>query len=309
MGTLEKEKLRRGLWSPEEDQKLIKYITKHGHGCWTQVSKQAGLERCGKSCRLRWINYLRPGLKRGEFSLQEERMIIEMHALLGNRWSRIASQLPGRTDNEIKNFWNSCLKKKLKQVGAATQDVGLNNNNTLDEKTTFMAWNSDELMANSKYSDAKALELSSLPKLLFSEWIEEVPSSSSISRDENKTSSYNIDEMFVPRHQNSDQNIDSHYTLPAVQAGNYRCIQGSILSQYYGSDKLLSESLMWEGIPSMTVNPVFTKEEMHQMNSEDVLSVGTSTISRDNVCDYRATSAEDQSDLRNLGIAMIRDFH
>ena len=77
----------------------------------------AGLERCGKSCRLRWINYLRPDLKRGTFSPEEENLIIQLHSLLGNRWSQIAAQLPGRTDNEIKNLWNSCLKKKLRQRG------------------------------------------------------------------------------------------------------------------------------------------------------------------------------------------------
>ncbi|GKU90518.1 hypothetical protein SLEP1_g4506 [Rubroshorea leprosula] len=112
-----KQKLRKGLWSPEEDEKLLRHITKYGHGCWSSVPKQAGLQRCGKSCRLRWINYLRPDLKRGTFSQEEEDLIIELHALLGNRWSQIASQLPGRTDNEIKNLWNSCLKKKLRQKG------------------------------------------------------------------------------------------------------------------------------------------------------------------------------------------------
>ncbi|KAF7818037.1 transcription factor MYB61 [Senna tora] len=112
-----KQKLRKGLWSPEEDEKLLNYITKHGHGCWSSVPKLAGLQRCGKSCRLRWINYLRPDLKRGAFSQQEENLIIELHAVLGNRWSQIAAQLPGRTDNEIKNLWNSCLKKKLRQRG------------------------------------------------------------------------------------------------------------------------------------------------------------------------------------------------
>ncbi|XP_062005365.1 transcription factor MYB61-like [Rosa rugosa] len=112
-----KQKLRKGLWSPEEDEKLLNYITKHGHGCWSSVPKLAGLQRCGKSCRLRWINYLRPDLKRGPFSQQEENLIIELHAVLGNRWSQIAAQLPGRTDNEIKNLWNSCIKKKLRQRG------------------------------------------------------------------------------------------------------------------------------------------------------------------------------------------------
>ncbi|KAI4301609.1 hypothetical protein L6164_034870 [Bauhinia variegata] len=112
-----KQKLRKGLWSPEEDEKLLRHITKYGHGCWSSVPKQAGLQRCGKSCRLRWINYLRPDLKRGTFSQEEENIIIELHAVLGNRWSQIAAQLPGRTDNEIKNLWNSCLKKKLRQRG------------------------------------------------------------------------------------------------------------------------------------------------------------------------------------------------
>ncbi|URE28679.1 hypothetical protein MUK42_18300 [Musa troglodytarum] len=112
-----KQKLRKGLWSPEEDDKLIKHITQFGHGCWSSVPKQAGLQRCGKSCRLRWINYLRPDLKRGTFSQQEEDLIVELHAVLGNRWSKIATHLPGRTDNEIKNLWNSCIKKKLRQRG------------------------------------------------------------------------------------------------------------------------------------------------------------------------------------------------
>ncbi|CAL4901993.1 unnamed protein product [Urochloa decumbens] len=110
-------KLRKGLWSPEEDEKLYNHIIRHGVGCWSSVPKLAGLQRCGKSCRLRWINYLRPDLKRGSFSQQEEDLILALHEILGNRWSQIASHLPGRTDNEIKNFWNSCLKKKLRQRG------------------------------------------------------------------------------------------------------------------------------------------------------------------------------------------------
>ncbi|WVZ99452.1 hypothetical protein U9M48_044747 [Paspalum notatum var. saurae] len=125
-------KLRKGLWSPEEDEKLYNHIIRHGVGCWSSVPKLAGKHacstvlsypslyrrpRCGKSCRLRWINYLRPDLKRGSFSQQEEDLILALHEILGNRWSQIASHLPGRTDNEIKNFWNSCLKKKLRQRG------------------------------------------------------------------------------------------------------------------------------------------------------------------------------------------------
>ncbi|XP_074584891.1 transcription factor MYB86-like [Curcuma longa] len=112
-----KQKLRKGLWSPDEDAKLVDHITRHGHGCWSSVPKLAGLQRCGKSCRLRWINYLRPDLKRGTFSQKEEDLIVHLHESLGNKWSQIAAGLPGRTDNEIKNYWNSCMKKKLKQRG------------------------------------------------------------------------------------------------------------------------------------------------------------------------------------------------
>ncbi|CAM6128705.1 unnamed protein product [Calypogeia fissa] len=113
----EKVGLNRGPWTREEDLKLTEYITKHGEGCWRTLPKSAGLLRCGKSCRLRWINYLRPDLKRGNISEEEDQLIITLHTLLGNRWSLIAGRLPGRTDNEIKNYWNTHLKKKLRSMG------------------------------------------------------------------------------------------------------------------------------------------------------------------------------------------------
>ncbi|TVU05760.1 hypothetical protein EJB05_48942 [Eragrostis curvula] len=113
----EKIGLKKGPWTPEEDQKLLAYIEEHGHGSWRALPAKAGLQRCGKSCRLRWTNYLRPDIKRGKFSLQEEQTIIQLHALLGNRWSAIATHLPKRTDNEIKNYWNTHLKKRLAKMG------------------------------------------------------------------------------------------------------------------------------------------------------------------------------------------------
>ncbi|KAM3379898.1 myb-related protein like [Capsicum galapagoense] len=112
-----KEGLRKGPWSTKEDLLLTNYIKENGEGQWRNLPNKAGLLRCGKSCRLRWMNYLRPGIKRGNFSQDEDDLIIRLHSLLGNRWSLISGRLPGRTDNEIKNYWNTHLIKKLKIGG------------------------------------------------------------------------------------------------------------------------------------------------------------------------------------------------
>ncbi|KAE8725409.1 Transcription repressor MYB6 [Hibiscus syriacus] len=117
----EKEHTNKGAWTKEEDEQLINYIKLHGEGCWRSLPKAAGLLRCGKSCRLRWINYLRPDLKRGNFTDEEDELIINLHSLLGNKWSLIASRLPGRTDNEIKNYWNTHVKRKLYSRGIDPQ--------------------------------------------------------------------------------------------------------------------------------------------------------------------------------------------
>ncbi|KAF8665859.1 hypothetical protein HU200_053939 [Digitaria exilis] len=108
--------LRRGPWTVDEDLTLINYIAEHGEGRWNALARAAGLKRTGKSCRLRWLNYLRPDVKRGDFTADEQLLILDLHSRWGNRWSKIAAQLPGRTDNEIKNYWRTRVQKHAKQL-------------------------------------------------------------------------------------------------------------------------------------------------------------------------------------------------
>ncbi|KAL0299510.1 UNVERIFIED_CONTAM: Transcription factor LAF1 [Sesamum radiatum] len=184
-----KQKHKKGLWSPDEDQKLRNYVLKHGHGCWSSVPANAGLQRNGKSCRLRWINYLRPGLKRGAFSLEEQETIVTLHQILGNKWSQIAHHLPGRTDNEIKNYWHSCLKKRVSKMGETEADQVDCMNEQIQElelspsslKSTpqnsgfeslenmdVSLMDTDESMQQS--GNSRGAQKYSLPKVLFAEW-------------------------------------------------------------------------------------------------------------------------------------------
>ncbi|XP_008442723.2 transcription factor MYB27-like [Cucumis melo] len=110
---LQTERLRRGPWLEAEDRQLTIFVTRMGERKWDLIAKASGLERSGKSCRFRWLNYLRPNLKRDRINSEEEEIILKLHKKWGNKWSRIAQWLPGRTDNEIKNYWRSHLRKKF----------------------------------------------------------------------------------------------------------------------------------------------------------------------------------------------------
>ncbi|KAE8720734.1 MYB305 protein [Hibiscus syriacus] len=128
----EDSELRRGPWTLEEDTLLTHYIARHGEGRWNMLAKCAGLKRTGKSCRLRWLNYLKPDIKRGNLTPQEQLLILELHSKWGNRWSKIAQHLPGRTDNEIKNYWRTRVQKQARQL-----NIESNSNRFLDAVRCF----------------------------------------------------------------------------------------------------------------------------------------------------------------------------
>ncbi|KAL1548353.1 transcription factor MYB114-like protein [Salvia divinorum] len=135
---VDKDGLKKGAWSEEEDTKLRSYIVKYGHWNWRLLPKFAGLQRCGKSCRLRWMNYLKPDVKRGEFNQEERDLIAKLHYELGNKWSGIAAKLPGRTDNDIKNYWMTHLQKREKsnKWGEISEEEKSSNNRKKMEKSS-----------------------------------------------------------------------------------------------------------------------------------------------------------------------------
>ncbi|CAN8294920.1 unnamed protein product [Cochlearia groenlandica] len=188
----EKIGIKKGPWTPEEDIILVSYIQEHGPGNWRSVPTNTGLLRCSKSCRLRWTNYLRPGIKRGNFTPHEEGMIIHLQALLGNKWASIASYLPQRTDNDIKNYWNTHLKKKLNKSETHEETSNIPENVGLQTSDTRNNTNHRSTYASSTENISRLLE----------GWMRASPKSNTTSFLERKSQN---DTNIVMDHNNNNQ--------------------------------------------------------------------------------------------------------
>ncbi|XP_023536786.1 transcription factor WER-like [Cucurbita pepo subsp. pepo] len=196
-----KQQAKKNLWKSEEDLILRNYVETHGEGNWATVSQESGLMRGGKSCRLRWKNYLRPNIKRGGMSKEEEDLIIRMHKLLGNRWSLIAGRLPGRTDNEVKNYWNTHLNKN-----------GLQDKRKVNESSSCKKKDEDD--GNNK-KQKKVINQTSYPQpqMCSDNWAKQAHDIQRRNQEENRevTDLWNMDDI-----------TSSHYNIncPMVPANN-----------------------------------------------------------------------------------------
>ncbi|XAR61447.1 hypothetical protein NMG60_11035152 [Bertholletia excelsa] len=211
--------IRKGPWTTEEDLKLVNWIAIHGSGNWSYLARFAGLKRTGKSCRLRWLNYLHPDVKRGNLTLQEQLLILQLHSRLGNRWSRIAQHLPGRTDNEIKNYWRTRVKKLAKQLKC---DV-----NSMQFRDTMLHFLLPELMERIQAASPETSLTSHHPTC---------PSNT------------------APAHDTANCDHTTAY-MPVVTAPGYVLESGIVLAQHSNYQSLLISTASVES-PETQVSPV-----------------------------------------------------
>ncbi|XP_073009207.1 transcription factor MYB60-like [Typha latifolia] len=244
--------IKKGPWTPEEDTILLSYIQDHGPGNWRSVPTNTGLMRCSKSCRLRWTNYLRPGIKRGNFTPHEEGIIIHLQAVLGNRWAAIASYLPQRTDNDIKNYWNTHLKKKIHKYATPSSNSTTNLHHLLSKSYKYSGIISSSIpphsvvqrySTNSSSSSSYASSTENISKLLQG-WMRPSPKTDIKNNNNNNNNNkhmqhgsfinvFTSSSPYINNHDNSAIKSEHHGLEPLLSLDNL----AGCRSSYYGSHR------------------------------------------------------------------------
>ncbi|KAF6171857.1 hypothetical protein GIB67_007378 [Kingdonia uniflora] len=271
--------LKKGPWTPEEDILLVSYIQEHGPGNWRAVPSNTGLLRCSKSCRLRWTNYLRPGIKRGNFTDQEESMIIHLQALLGNRWAAIASYLPERTDNDIKNYWNTHLRKKLKKLQNGVDDqsrngVSLDGSQPISRGQWERRLQTDMHMAKQALFDALSLDKSPNNSSEITESSNGYYSNTRLIPSATYASSTeNISRLLQGWMENSPKNAQKSTSETTQRTGTDSTSSGSpeALESFFGFESSISD--VDETTNSMTETKPFEGERKASLNTQVPLSL------------------------------------
>ncbi|KAI4350352.1 hypothetical protein L6164_004814 [Bauhinia variegata] len=248
--------IKRGPWTPEEDEILANFVQKEGEGRWRTLPKRAGLQRCGKSCRLRWMNYLRPSVKRGHIGPDEEDLILRLHRLLGNRWSLIAGRIPGRTDNEIKNYWNTHLSKKLISQG-------------IDPRTHKPLINNDSIPNLQRRENSEPNKKSNIPH--------PISQASNYQTDaaihQGSTGYQNITEGNHNSTGNDDVvvmgmgRVEVKHDINGGQEDTFSSFLDSLINDSGVDNQQLQDNVFAFTSPAQSFNPVFWESELDQMSN------------------------------------------
>ncbi|XP_019107688.3 transcription factor DUO1 [Beta vulgaris subsp. vulgaris] len=243
--------IRKGPWKAEEDQVLLNHVQKYGPRDWSSIRSKGLLQRTGKSCRLRWVNKLRPNLKNGcKFTAEEEKVVIELQAQLGNKWARIATHLPGRTDNDVKNFWSSRQKRLARILVSQSPTRSNKKQKTSASSTTTTTTSRDR---------AHFLE---------------VPKNSLM---EGETSSPKAQSLESSSHGSTDTNTmqmipfpaSVEHKCPSFEDNNFTYLEPIALNTYYNSMDWQLQEMIFPSIPPLQTDLSFVPETQELIDRLD----------------------------------------